>query len=202
MQEEMRSIGYICPACGEAVVEEKSLFALTAGPGSVCCSCGKSQLDWESDGREFRLWVPCGLCGKTHRAQCSAASLLQGSGVGLACVSLGQICCYIGAPLTVAKAVENLRQVAQKIRAAGKEEPSAFLDSIIMQEVLEELKDIAGRPDGITCGCGSKAYKMQLRHASVDLICGHCGARLRIPAATEEDLQQLCCQMKLRIPGK
>ena len=33
------------------------------------------------------------------------------------------------------------------------------------------------------------------------LVCRDCGARLRIPAATDRDLDDLCCQMKLTIRG-
>ena len=32
--------------------------------------------------------------------------------------------------------------------------------------------------------------------------CADCGAKLRIPAGTDEDLDELCCHMKLVIPGK
>jgi len=34
------------------------------------------------------------------------------------------------------------------------------------------------------------------------VICRDCGAKLRIPAATDRDLDDLCCHMKLVIPGK
>ena len=43
---------------------------------------------------------------------------------------------------------------------------------------------------------------MRVGRASVDLICGDCGGRLRLPAATDEDLDRLCCQMKLEIRGR
>ena len=71
-----------------------------------------------------------------------------------------------------------------------------------MYEVLSELKEIAARPHGISCACGSERYRMQVRPAAVDLICEDCGAKLRIGAATDEDLDRLCCRMTLQIPGK
>ena len=71
-----------------------------------------------------------------------------------------------------------------------------------MYEVLSELKEIAARPRGITCACGSERYRMQVRPAAVDLICEDCGAKLRIGAATDEDLDRLCCRMTLQIPGR
>ena len=76
------------------------------------------------------------------------------------------------------------------------------MDNVIMYEILSELKDIAARPDGITCACGSRRYGMEIRRSAVDLICRDCGAKLRIPAATDRDLDDLCCHMKLVIPGR
>ncbi len=70
-----------------------------------------------------------------------------------------------------------------------------------MYEVLSELKDIAARPGGMTGACGSGRYGKEIRRAAVDLICRDCGARLRIPAATDKDLDDLCCHMKLVLPG-
>ena len=43
---------------------------------------------------------------------------------------------------------------------------------------------------------------MQVSRGAVDLICGDCGGKLRINAATDEDLDRLCCQMKLEIHGR
>ena len=70
-----------------------------------------------------------------------------------------------------------------------------------MYEVLSELRDIAARK-GISCACGSGRYGMEVRRSAVDLICRDCGARLRVPAATDRDLDDLCCHMKLVLPGK
>ena len=53
----------------------------------------------------------------------------------------------------------------------------------------------------LTCACGSSRYGMEIRRSAVDLVCRDCGAKLRIPAATDRDLDDLCCHMKLVIPG-
>ena len=79
-------------------------------------------------------------------------------------------------------------------------EDAAFTDNVIMYEVLSELKDIAAR-GGISCSCGSKEYAIQVQRSAVDLVCKRCGGKLRLPAATDEDLDKLCCQMKLTIKG-
>ena len=43
---------------------------------------------------------------------------------------------------------------------------------------------------------------MEVRPAYVDLICARCGARLRIDAATDDDLDRLCCNWTLKIKGR
>ncbi|MFR7892972.1 MAG: hypothetical protein ACLU38_01715 [Dysosmobacter sp.] len=43
-----------------------------------CPKCGESALEVQTDGVRFRLWVPCGLCGGVHQAECSAQELLEG----------------------------------------------------------------------------------------------------------------------------
>ena len=55
--------------------------------------------------------------------------------------------------------------------------------------------------DPETCGCGSHDYSMEIRRDAVELTCRDCGARLRLSAATDRDLDDLCCHMKLVIPG-
>ena len=70
-----------------------------------------------------------------------------------------------------------------------------------MTEVLGELKDIAAR-GGISCTCGSKRYKINVHYSAVELECADCGGKLRIPAATGEDLEDLCCQSTLVIRGE
>ena len=97
--------------------------------------------------------------------------------------------------------MEQLAIAGAKEREQG-DEPEPFADSVIMYEVLSELREIAAREHGITCACGSEKYSMEIRHTFVDLICRECGAKLRIPAATDEDLDRLCCRMKLEIKGK
>lgn len=196
--EETRSFGYICPKCGKAVMARRSKFALSAAAANIECDCEKSAMQVETDGVKFRLWVPCGLCGETHQAECSAESVLEGRGIGLACPKTHQLCCYIGEENQVMRQMEQLAILAQKEK---NEEPEAFTDNVIMYEVLSELKDIASR-GRISCACGSKDYAIQVRRAAVDLVCKKCGGKLRLPAATDEDLDSLCCQMSLTIKGR
>ena len=197
--EEMRSFGYICPACGKAVLHSRSVFALNAAAARMECECGKEALTAETDGLRFRLNVPCGVCGGEHRAEISRSAMMEGRGVGLACPQRRQLCCYIGRPDQVQSALRELELTVEKGKSQGEE---VFADSVIMYEILSELKEIAARKDGITCSCGSKSYGMEIHSTYVDLVCKSCGAKLRIPAATDEDLDRLCCRMKLQIKSE
>lgn len=200
MSEEMRTFGYLCPECGKPVLAARSVFALEASNAQVECECGKSALTAAFDGERYHLTVPCGLCGETHEAVCQPERVLRG-GTALACPRTKQFCCFIGDEGTVEKHLRELEILAEKERRQ-EDGPEAFADSVIMYEVLSELKEIAARPGGITCACGSHRYGMEIRRSAVDLICRDCGAKLRISAATDADLDDLCCHMKLVIPGE
>ncbi len=198
MREEMRSFGYLCPSCKKTVQAARSVFALEAAGAEVECSCGGSVLRAVFDGERYHMQVPCGICGETHSARCMPSQLLEGASA-LACVKTKQFCCFIGPEGAVEK---NLRELAVLAEKEQRGESEAFLDSVIMYEVLSELRDIAARPDGLSCGCGSKGIRMEVRRSAVDLICAECGAKLRIPAAADQDLDDLCCRMKLVLPGR
>lgn len=200
MREEMRTFGYLCPKCGKPVMGTRSIFALEASDAEIVCECGESFLHTEYDGTKYKIYVPCGLCGETHMAVCPPERVLEGA-TALGCAKTKQFCCFIGSEGTVEKNLRELVILAEKEKKEyGNQE--AFLDNVIMYEVLSELKDIAARPDGITCACGSHRYGMEIRRSAVDLVCRDCGAKLRVPAATDRDLDDLCCHMKLVIPGK
>ena len=198
MAEQMRALGYICPECGKSVYGQRTHFALSAAAVGLVCACGRSELTAQPDGQHYRVTVPCGLCGGEHRAETPAERLLQGEGVGLACPKTRQLCCYIGEPGRVQRALRELELTAEKTKEARE---GAFVDDVIMYEVLSELRDIAAR-DGISCACGARGCAMEVQGAAVDLICRRCGARLRLSAATDEDLDRLCCQYTLTIPGR
>ena len=195
--EKMRTIGYLCPSCRKTVIRNRSAFALAASGAVVSCECGKSSLTVDAEEKGFRLSVPCGVCGGEHSAVVDATRMLEGQGVGLACPETKQLCCFIGEAWEVEREMERLSLAADK--GDGGE---LFVDSLIMHEVLSELKEIAAREHGISCTCGSEKYTMEVRPAYVDLICADCGARLRIDAATDDDLDRLCCHWTLQIQGK
>lgn len=198
MKEETRTFGYICPSCGKAVLADRTRFALAAAAIGVVCDCGHSELTAEPLGEKYRITVPCGVCGGEHRAEVSARSLLEGPGVGLACPDTRQLCCYIGEQDRVERSLAELERTLEKKK---EREADTFVDDVIMYEVLSELKDISAR-GGISCACGSRGCSLEVHGAAVDLVCPACGGRLRLPAATDEDLDRLCCQYTLTIPGK
>ena len=198
MSEEMRAFGYLCPKCGKPVLGLRSVFALAAAPTELSCDCGETALRTIPEDGRFVITVPCGLCGKTHTALCAPDRVLK-EATALGCSETKQFSCFIGPEGVVEKNLRELVILAEKEKAETEE---AFSDTVIMYEVLSELKEIAARPGGITCGCGSSGYAMEVRRSAVDLVCRDCGARMRIPAGTDRDLDDLCCHMKLVIPGK
>ena len=161
MKEEMRTIGYLCPACHKRVIQQRSVFALSASGAVVSCECGKSSLTIEAEENKFRLSVPCGVCGEEHLAECSADKLLHGRGIGLACPDTKMLCCFIGEDYAVEHEMEQLSLAAAKEREQG-DDPAAFADSVIMYEILSELKEIAAR----------EVYEQLLRIGEGDLIIG------------------------------
>ena len=196
MPEEKRAIGYICPECGKPVYGERTLFALSAAASGLVCACGRSELTAEPCGERYRVTVPCGVCGGEHRAEVPADRILRGTGVGLACPQSRQLCCYIGDVYRVRQALGELEAALEKKDGGG-----TFTDDTIMYEVLSELRDIASR-GGISCTCGARGCSMEVSGGAVELVCGGCGGRLRIPAATDGDLDRLCCQYTLTIRGR
>ena len=96
---------------------------------------------------------------------------------------------------------QDLAVLAEKEHQQQEDGEEAFVDNVIMYEVLSELKDMAGR-GGVRCTCGSRDYGIRIHRDAVDLTCRACGGKLRLPAATDEDLDRLCCRMTLEIPGR
>ena len=200
VEEPKRTIAYLCPECRQAVVVEKTVFSLAAGPGHIPCPCGKSFLRTELLGERVKLTVPCLFCGREHTVTCSTHSFLHEPTLAFSCAVSGLDCCYVGAEGPVFAAVKRLEEAVDTLEAAAGAE-GTFLDDIIMNEVLSELRDIAKR-GGISCVCGSKEWRLQVNFSSVDVICGQCGSALRIPAATADDLEDICCKTSLLIKGR
>ena len=202
MPDEKRTIGYICPVCGKAVVVERTAFQLAAGDNVLPCPCGKSELSIRQLGDRCELTVPCLFCAKDHTAVCANDTLLYQKLLALSCPASGLNCCLIGEEDEVFRAMEKLEQAVDKLRLDDQaEQRGAFLDETVMGEVLAELKDIAAR-GGISCGCGSRDYGMKVGYSSVDVVCARCGAALRLPAATQDDIADVCARYTLTIPGK
>ncbi len=202
MAEEARTIGYICPVCGQAVIASRTAFQLAAGDAVLPCPCGKSELSLRQLGDRCEVTVPCLFCAKDHTAACANGALLHKELLALSCPASGLSVCCIGREGRVFQAMEKLEAAVDKLRLDDQtDRRGAFLDQVVMTEVLAELRDIARR-GGVTCGCGSADYGVKVGYSSVDLVCARCGAALRLPAATQDDLAALCARDTLTIPGK
>lgn len=200
VEESKRTLGYICPACRQAVIAQRSVFQLAASANEISCPCGKSALGVEMMGDRVKLTVPCLFCESDHSVACSSKAFLHEKTLAFSCASSGLDCCYVGEEPGVFAAMRRLEEAVDKLeRDAG--EKGTFLDELVMHEVLSELKEIAQR-GGISCACGSKGWKLQVNYSSVDLFCAQCGAAMRIPAATASDIDDICCKNSILIRGK
>lgn len=199
-QQPKRTIAYICPECRQSVIVEKDLFALAAAPAKIPCPCGKSALEVEFLADKVKMEVPCLFCGREHRVTCSSTAFVREKALAFSCAASGLDCCYVGEEGAVFAATARLEQAVDKLERESGEE-SVFLDEIVMHEVLSEIKDIAQR-GGISCACGSRDWSFQVNYSSVDLMCAQCGAQIRIPAATADDIDDICCKNTILIRGK
>lgn len=200
MEEAKRTIAYLCPECRQLVMIERTVFQLAAAASDLPCPCGKSALRVEIMGEQTRVTVPCLFCGKEHTVVCPTQAFLSKKCLAFSCAASGLDCCYVGEEEAVFAAARRLEEAVDKVDTDAQER-GVFLDEIIMHEVLSELKEIAQR-GGISCTCGSKQWKLQVGYSSVDLICADCDGTLRLPAATESDLEDICCKYTLQIKQK
>ena len=205
MKEKTRTIGYICPQCRQPVIVERTVFSLCASKSEVVCPCGKSILTIQPEETEFRLSVPCAFCKEEHTAVVPERAFLYQKAISMSCPASGLDCCYVGEEEPVFSAMKRLEEAMDQVeeqtgkKESGQEkEPGAFLNDLVMQEVLGEVKDIAAR-GGISCQCGSRRWRLRLHYSSVELTCPVCGGSLRIPAATQSDITDICCKDKLVI---
>lgn len=202
MPEQTRTIGYICPVCGQSVIASRTAFQLAAGDSVLPCPCGKSEVRFHQRGDRCEITVPCLFCAKDHTAVCSNEALLSQSLLALSCPASGLGCCCVGEEDRVFQAMAKLERAVDKLRLDDQTDSrGAFLDEVVMAEVLAELKDIAQR-GGVTCACGCTDYGVKVGYSSVDLVCASCGASLRLSAATPDDLADLCARYTITIPGK
>ena len=207
VQETKRFLSYICPHCLQSVIVERDQFTLAAAPAHIKCPCGKSELTVEFLPSRVRLRVPCLFCGREHEVTCSSQAFIRERALAFSCAQSGLDCCYVGEEGPVYAATARLERAIDKLESpdgSGQtedEEKPPFLDPLIMEEVLSEIRDIAAR-GGISCTCGSKNWTFQVNYSSVDLQCRDCGAQMRIPAATADDLDDICCKTTLLLRGK
>lgn len=199
MEEAKRTLAYICPKCKQSVVIERTAFQLAASSSRLPCPCGGSALGLEMEADHADLTVPCHACGQDHHIRCSVHDLLHRRALAFSCKATGLDCLYIGEEGPVFQALRHLEETAAQMEEKPENE-GVFLNETIMEEVLGELTDIAGR-GGISCACGSKDYQVKVHYSAVELRCARCGGRLRLGAATGEDLEALCCRATLTIPG-
>ena len=199
IQDTKRSIAFVCPACRQSVVLERTVFQLAAAGSRLACPCGKSSIDVSLMGDQVRLTVPCLFCQEEHSVSCSTQAFLNQKTLAFTCANSGMDCCYVGEEEPVFAALARLEEAVDKYEAAAGAQ-GTFLNDLVMEGILGELKDIAQR-DGISCTCGCREWKLKINYSSVELFCADCEGALKIPAATISDIEDLCCKPILTIRG-
>lgn len=202
LEDGKRTLAYICPVCGKAVAVERTAFQLAASVNHLPCPCGKSELVVELMGDQCHVRVPCVACGRDHKVTCSTKAFLHEKVLAFSCGLSGLDCLYVGEEEPVFRALNRLEEAVDRMVLGSQSgEKSAFLDELVMGEVLGELKEIAAR-GGVSCVCGSKEYGLKVGFSTVDLVCARCGRTLRLGAATADDIDAICCKTKLVIGGE
>ena len=200
LDDARRSIAYICPVCRQPVILERSAFQLAASSSRLPCPCGADGIAIEMMGSQVRLTVPCLFCEKEHRVSCSTNAFLHEKTLAFSCANSGLDCCYVGEKEPVFAAMRRLEETVDVLESeAGAQ--GAFLNDLVMEEILEELRDI-GQRGGISCSCGCRDWSLKINYSSVELFCAQCGGALKIPAATMSDIEDLCCKPTLTIRGE
>lgn len=200
LEEARRTLAYICPACRQPVIIERSVFQLASAPNCLPCPCGRSELGVEMREDRVKLTVPCLFCEKDHSVVCSPHAFLHEKLLAFSCAASGMDCCYVGEEGQVFAAMGRLEETVDKLETeAGVQ--GAFLDEMVMHEVLSEVRDIARR-GGISCACGSGKLGIRVKYSAVEIVCEDCGAVLRIPAVVAADIDNICCKNSLIISGK
>lgn len=200
LQEPVRTIGFFCPSCRQAVIVERSAFQLAASNSKVECPCEVSSLQVEMFNDKVRLTVPCLFCEEDHTVTCSAHAFLQEKIIAFSCGVSGLDCCYVGEEDLVFAAMRKLEETVDGLESEAAS-TGMFMNEVVMEEILEELRDI-GQREAISCTCGSKQFSLKVSYSSVELLCSQCGGALKIPATTLADIEELCCKSSLTIRGR
>ena len=139
-----RTIGFVCPHCRQNVITVRTPFQLTASAScEIPCPCGKSSLRVEYLLDRFRVTAPCSVCGGDHSVTCPAEAFLSRKALAFSCPSSGVDCCYVGEEGPVFAAMERLERALDGLKKEKENGSGTFLNELVMQEVLGELRDIA-----------------------------------------------------------
>ncbi len=205
LNEHKRTLGFFCPHCRQAVIVERTGFQLLASQCQIDCPCGKSSLHIQLQEDKVEVRTPCLYCEDSHTLHVPATAFVLEKAIAFSCGVSGLDCAYVGEEDAVFAAMRRLEESLDHLPRPDAETeadtpPSTFLNDIVMEEILEELRDIGAR-GGIACACGKQQFDVQVQYSAVVLTCTACHGSLKIPAATIDDIEDLCCKTTLTIPS-
>lgn len=141
---EKNGFAYLCPACGQSVIVERSVFQLAASHNHLPCPCGKSAVEVELTGDRAKLEVPCPVLRQKPYRHLLGPGFSAPAGAGLF------LCRFRAELLHRGRGAGRFSRGAPPGgdggQAAGQRSQGGRVPGeVIMQEVLSELKEIAGQ---------------------------------------------------------
>lgn len=178
-----RSILYFCPDCSVVSTKKVSAFGISGQkPHTEYCSntiCNKSLVEFAFKKNKYHISIDCPVCGDTHSFNITQKTMWGKDFFILNCPASGFGILFIGKDekrLMAEYYAQN--ELIAGIVAEGDEEYEKF---DIIFEIIEALNELA-QDNSINCTCGSDKISINLNEDSIELVCGKCGIRSKIPA--------------------
>lgn len=189
--KQVRTISYICPACGLTHFESISLFDFSGKSDVIInCRCNKSQLKISTkDYKEYMLNIPCIGCGNHHMHSLKFYFMWVKPISIIKCNQNGIEYCLIGNDNEVRKQQDSLEKEKDVVASTVGFENS-FKNSRVMLEVFNKIHDIAEQ-DNIVCECGCKEIAVCMLEDRIILQCKRCSGLEVMSAKDSFDLKKV-----------
>ena len=194
--EEMNSvIAYRCPCCGQGVISNVGVFALTAEKIALRCPCKRSELEliYTKDGK-IRISVPCLFCPSPHVYTVSKAAFFKKELFTLECPYTGSGTVFIGELNHVKAELSRTElELLDVMNEHGVEtfDPLRKKEPFTDKEIFDVIMYVIGELDEegkIYCKCPKrdseneeKDYDVAMTDDGILVSCPRCGASKLIP---------------------
>lgn len=179
-----------CPVCSERSYNTVTPFQINGGFTSECTLCGAEFLTVSKTKNGYSFKVSCFICDTSHEFSVSFDGVWHKDLLTLGCPLTGIDLLYIGNKSNVYDAAIESDDIF-----------SEFSEKISDDELINEFPPlfeaafeiISSRITSnlVTCPCGHTAAALSLSQNGITVICDNCDAKLFIPIASDEDIQNL-----------